>query len=167
MDVEVDPRKSVAVKVALVNEPEVGSLRVDGASVKMQVFEGGRQIGASGQVIELPAGEHDLRLVAPAIRGTKQVKVDIKPGERQVVRAPAFQTGQVFLYGKPANEGKVYVDGAFLEELPLNGTTPLAVGPHQFQVVGPNKRKVNFSWDIRRGQQTKVVDFDKGRVENP
>ncbi len=162
-----DPTKTNDVKASLAKEAPPGSLRVVGASGILHVYEGTRLLGSSGQVLSLPAGEYTLRLVDPALRGTREQQVTVKAGATQTVKVPAFETGTVFLYAKPANDGKVMVDGAYLEELPLNGTTPLAVGRHQFQVVGPSGRRVSFSWVIKAGDQTRIVDFDTGKVESP
>ena len=167
MIVEVDPRKDNAIEAKLATEPESGTLRVERGSAKIQIYEGPRLLGQPGQTFTLSAGEHTFRFVNAPIRGAKELKVTIKPGDRLKLDVPAFETGQVFLYGKPTEEGKVFVDGTYLEELPLNGTTPLAVGPHKFLVSSPSGKKVAFSWNVQRGGQTRVVDFQKGRVENP
>lgn len=164
---EVDPRKQDAVQARLEPQPEEGVLRVEGGSGRIQIYLGSQLLGPSGREYRLPAGEHTLRFTNTAVRGSREETVTLKPGETLRLRAPTFETGAVFLYGKPANEGKVYVDGTYLEELPLNGTTPIAVGSHTFQVVGPGGRRVTFGWKIVRGEQSRVVDFEKGRVENP
>jgi len=133
----------------------------------LQVYEGDRLLGTSGKVLSLPARDYTLRLVDPALRGVREEAVKVTSGAAGVLKVSAFSTGQVFLYGKPANDGKVTVDGARFEDLPLNGTSSLAVGPHQFLVVSPEGRRVAFSWTIRPGEQTRVVDFTSGRVETP
>ncbi|MGC8762724.1 MAG: serine/threonine-protein kinase [Acidobacteriota bacterium] len=165
---EVDPRRQRgSLELSLEKEPERGALRVLGGSAMMQVFEESRLLGGPGETIPLPAGEHRIRFVDPALRGSAERRVTVEPGKTVTVRAPDFETGRVFLYGRPVEEGKVLVDGRYLEELPLNGNVPLAVGPHRFQVVSPDGRSVSFSWTIRPGDQTRVVDFDKGRAEEP
>ena len=165
--VEVDPGKDDSVDVKLASVPETGSLRVEGGSARIQIYEGSRLLGAPGQTFSFPAGDHTLRFVNAPIRGSKDLKVTVKPGDRLRLDVPPFETGQVFLYGKPTEDGKVFVDGAYLEELPLNGTSPLAVGAHRFVVASPSGRKVSFSWNVQRGSQTRVVDFKTGRVESP
>lgn len=166
-EVRVDPSREASVEVALKEVPPTGTLRVESASGKIQVYEGDRLLGSSGQNLELTAGEHDLTFVDPVLRGSRGQKVDVPGGGKVRIRVGPFETGRVFLYGKPINDGKVYVDGRFLEELPLNGTTPLAVGRHRFQVVSPSGKRVSFSWTLVPGDQSRVVDFDKGDVENP
>ena len=133
----------------------------------LQVFEGDRLLGTSGQVLSLPAGDHTLRLVDQRLRGVREEAVKVTSGADGVLKVSAFSTGQVFLYGKPANDGRVMVDGTRFEDLPLNGTSSLAVGPHQFLVVSPEGRRVGFSWTIKPGEQTRVVDFASGRMEMP
>ena len=166
-EASVDPRKETEVKAELAVQPPPGSLKVDGGSAIIQVYEGSRLLGASGQTIGLSAGEHTLRMVNVAVRGTRQVKVTIKPDATTKLKVAPFETGQVFLYAKPVNDGKVMVDGLYLEDLPLNGTTPLAVGRHQFQVISPQGRRVTFTWDIGSSDQTRIVDFETGKIETP
>ncbi len=164
----VDPRTQRApLDLTLEREPEKGALRVVGGSAMMQVFEESRLLGAPGETFTLPAGEHRIRFVDPALRGSAERRVTVEPGKTVSVRAPDFETGRVFLYGRPVEEGKVLVDGRYLEDLPLNGNVPLAVGPHRFQVVAPDGRSVTFSWTVRPGDQTRVVDFDRGKAEEP
>ena len=101
------------------------------------------------------------------MRGSRLEKVTIEPGATRRLTAQPFETGQVFLYAKPTNDGKVLVDGTYFEELPLNGTKPIAVGRHQFLVVSPEGRRVSFAWAVQPGPQSRVVDFQTGKVETP
>jgi tRNA A-37 threonylcarbamoyl transferase component Bud32 len=166
--VAVDPRTQRGpLDLSLEKEPEKGALRVLGGSAMMQVFEESRLLGGPGETFTLPAGEHRIRFVDPALRGSAERRITVEPGKTVSLRAPDFETGRVFLYGRPVEEGKVLVDGRYLEDLPLNGNVPLAVGPHRFQVVAPDGRSVSFSWNVRPGDQTRVVDFDRGRAEEP
>lgn len=166
--VAVDPRlQRTPLEVTLQKEPEKGALRVLGSSAMMQVFEESRLLGGPGETFTLPAGEHRIRFVDPVLRGSSERRITVEPGQTVAVRAPQFETGRVFLYGRPVEEGKVLVDGRYLEDLPLNGNVPLAAGPHRFKVVAPDGRSVAFSWTIRPGDQTRVVDFDRGRAEEP
>jgi hypothetical protein len=105
--------------------------------------------------------------VDPVLRGVREEAVKVTSGGAGELKVPAFARGQVFLYGKPTNDGKVMVDGTRFDDLPLIGTSSLAVGPHEFLVVSPEGRKVVFVWTIRPGEQTRVVDFSTGRVETP
>ncbi len=166
-EVKVNPRDATTLKVSLAKEPDKGRLRAVSASGTIKIYEDNRLLGSSGQSIELPAGEHTLRFVDETLRGTREQKVTIKPDATNTVHVPAFKTAKVFLYGKPADEGKVIVDGTYLEDLPLNGTTPLAVGQHLFTVVGSDGKKVSFHWTLKPGDQTRVVDYDTGRVTVP
>jgi len=163
----VDPSKQAGVQAVLTAVASHGSLKVHYPSGILQVFEGDRLLGTSGQVLSLPAGDHTLRLVDQRLRGVREEAVKVTSGADGVLKVSAFSTGQVFLYGKPANDGRVMVDGTRFEDLPLNGTASLAVGPHQFLVVSPEGRRVGFSWSIKPGEQTRVVDFASGRVETP
>jgi tRNA A-37 threonylcarbamoyl transferase component Bud32 len=166
-EVRVDPSTMDEVSATLAVEPEKGALRVGGGSGTILVYDDATLLGRSGETITLNAGEHSLRFVDPAVRGAVTRAVTIEPGATTRVTLPPFETGRVFLYGKPTDDGKVYVDGTLLESLPLNGTVPLALGSHRFQVVSPDGRKVSFTWTITGGDQTRVVDFDSGRVATP
>jgi len=166
-EVRVNPRESTSLKVTLEKEPDKGTLRAVSASGTIKIYEDNRLLGRSGQSIELPAGEHTLRFVDETLRGTREQQVTIKPDATNTLNVPAFKTARVFLYGKPADEGKVIVDGTYLEDLPLNGTTPLAVGFHRFTVVGSDGKRVSFKWTLGPGDQTRVVDFDTGKVSVP
>lgn len=163
----VDPQKVPGIHASLTSLASHGTLKVSYPSGILQIYEGERLLGTAGKPLSLPPGDRSLRLVDPRIRGVREAAVTIQPVTESALKVPAFQTGQVFLYGKPANDGRVTVDGSRLEDLPLNGTTPLAVGTHQFVVSSPEGRKVSFLWDIRPGEQTRVVDFSTGRVETP
>jgi serine/threonine protein kinase len=166
-EVEVDPAKVGKVEATLTPLASHGSLKVHYPGGILQVFEGDRALGGSGKPLSLPPGEHTLRFVDRSLRGTREEKVTIRTGAEETLKVPAFPAGRVFLYGKPMNDGKVMVDGAYLEDLPLNGTTALAVGTHDFLVISPSGQRVAFAWTIRGGEQTRVVDFSKGRVETP
>lgn len=164
---DVDPQKANELNAGLQKEAPKGALRVDSPSGTLRVFDGPKLLGTSGEVIELPAGDYTLTLENPALRGSRQERVTIEPAATRRLIAKPFETGQVFLYGKPTNDGKVLVDGSYFEELPLNGTKPLAVGRHQFVVVSPEGRRVSFTWVLEPGAQSRVVDFQSGKVETP
>jgi serine/threonine protein kinase len=164
---DVDPQKAGDLQAALQAQAPKGALRVDFASGTLRVFDGPKLLGSSGQVIALPAGDYTFTLVDPAVRGSRQERLTIEPGATRLLKAQPFETGQVFLYAKPANDGKVLVDGTYFEELPLNGTKPLAVGRHQILVISPEGRRVSFSWAVQPGPQSRVVDFQTGKVETP
>ncbi|MEW6758417.1 MAG: serine/threonine-protein kinase [Acidobacteriota bacterium] len=164
----VDPSTGAAsLSVALEKEPEKGSLRVTGGSDKILIYEDTRLLGRPGQTLLLPAGEHVLRFVDPALRGSIERRVVVEAGATVSLRTPEFRTGRVFLYGKPVEDGKVAVDGEYFEDLPLIGSQPLAVGSHRFVVTASDGRKVAFTWNVQPGDQTRVVDFDAGRAQSP
>jgi hypothetical protein len=164
-DRKVDPSKEPAVSAALGTEVPRGALRLEASSATIRFYLGDRLLGGSGQEAPLPEGEHVVRIVDPAVRGAREQKVTVQAGKTARISAGAFGTGRVFLHGAPQDDGKVYVDGTFLDDLPLNGTLPLAVGNHQFRVVSPSGREVRFSWNLRDGEQTRVVNFETRAVE--
>lgn len=166
-EVAVDPQKQAKVAAALTSLASHGTLKVLYPSGILQLYEGDRLLGTSGKVLSLPAGDYTLKVVDPILRGVREEAVKVTSGDAGVLKVPAFAKGQVFLYGKPTNDGKVMVDGTRFDDLPLIGTSSLAVGPHEFSVVSPEGRKVVFAWTIRPGEQTRVVDFSTGRVETP
>jgi hypothetical protein len=166
-EVAVDPQKQVKVEVALTSLASHGTLKVQYPSGILHIYEGDRLLGTSGKILSLPAGDYTMRVVDPALRGFREEAVKVTSGAEGVLKVPAFSTGQVFLYGKPINDGKVTVDGTRFDDLPLNGTSSLAVGPHEIVVFSPEGRKIAFVWTIKPGEQTRVVDFASGRVETP
>lgn len=164
---KVDPKVTDSLTLFLKKAPLKGSLRVISSSGRLLVYEGDSLLGHSGESLELPAGKHKLVIFDRRILGRRNVELEIKAGKTLSFKVSPFSTGRVYLYGKPVNEGKVYVDGAFIDELPLNGVTPLATGGHRFKVVGSEGKVVSFKWNIHRGDQTRVVDFAAKRVETP
>ncbi|MEW5764941.1 MAG: serine/threonine-protein kinase [Acidobacteriota bacterium] len=166
--IDVDPSSGTAsLSAVLEKEPEKGSLRVVGGSDNIQIFEGTRLLGRPGQTFILPAGEHVLTFVNSTLRGSIERRVVVEAGATVSLRAPEFRTGRVFLYGTPVEDGKVAVDGEYFEDLPLIGSQPLSVGSHRFVVTASDGRKVAFTWNVREGDQTRVVDFDAGRAQAP
>ncbi len=162
----VDPSKEPALAASLGDAVPRGTLRLEAASATIRFYLGDRLLGAPGQEVQLPEGEHAVRVVDPAVRGSREERVTVQGGKTARLRATAFAVGRVFLHGAPQDDGKVFVDGAFLDDLPLVGTQPLATGPHQFRAVGPGGREVRFTWNVRDGEQTKVVHFDNRTVED-
>ena len=163
----VNPQKQTKVDASLTSLASHGTLKVLYPSGILQVYEGDRLLGTSGKALSLPARDYTMRVVDPALRGFREEAVKVTSGAAGVLKVPVFSTGQVFLYGKPTNDGKVTVDGTRFDDLPLNGTSSLALGPHEFVVVSPEGRKIAFAWTIKPGAQTRVVDFASGRVETP
>lgn len=163
--VSVDPSKEAQLQASLSTEKPKGSLRLEGRSGTIRFYEGDRLLGSPGQTVVLSEGEHQVKVSDPSIRGSREMPVTIQADKTARLEAPAFATGTVFLYGAPP-DGKVYVDGSYLDDLPLTGKQLLAVGPHQFRVVGPDKQEVKFSWTVREGEQAKLVHFDTRKVED-
>jgi len=162
---QVDPSKEPALSASLGAEVPRGALRLEAASATIRFYSGDRLLGGPGQEVPLPEGDHVIRVVDPAVRGSREQRVTVQAGRTARLSAGPFATGRAFLHGSPQDDGKVYVDGAYLDDLPLNGTLPLAVGNHQFRVVSPSGREVRFNWNLRDGEQTKVVNFETRSVE--
>jgi len=162
---KVDPSKEPELRAALGAEVPRGALRLEAASATIRFYAGDRLLGGPGQEVALPEGEHVIRVVDPTVRGSREQTIEIQAGRTARLSAGAFATGRAFLHGAPQDDGKVYVDGTYLDDLPLNGTLPLAVGSHQFRVVSPAGREVRFNWNLRDGEQTKVVNFETRSVE--
>ncbi len=40
-------------------------------------------------------------------------------------------------------------------------------GFHRFTVVGSDGKRVSFAWTLKPGDQTRVVDYDTGKVSVP
>ncbi|MEJ2368085.1 MAG: serine/threonine protein kinase, partial [Acidobacteriota bacterium] len=162
---DLDPRKSLSVNISLPVEKPKGTLKLTASSGNIRFYLGDQYLGGPGHDVKLKEGAYTIRILDPKIRGERKVTVKVESGQTRMLKAPRMATGKIFLYGKP-NEGKVYVDGSYLDDLPLNGTDPLATGRHRFKVVDPAGSTVSFDWTIHEGEQTKVVDFSKKAVEN-
>lgn len=162
---KVDPSKEPSLSAPLGAEIPRGALRLEAASATIRFYQEDRLLGGPGQEVPLPEGDHVIRVVDPSVRGSREQKVTVQAGKTARLAAAAFSTGRVFLHGAPQDDGKVFVDGTYLDDLPLNGTLPLAVGSHQFRVVSPAGREVRFNWNLRDGEQTKVVNFETRSVE--
>jgi hypothetical protein len=163
---KVDPSKDGSMKAEMAMAKPRGTLRLEAASATIKFYLGDRLLGASGQEVQLPEGPQAIREVDSRVRGERTEKITIEAGRAARLKAEPFDTGRVFLHGKPVDDGKVFVDGAYLGDLPLVGDAPLAVGQHQFRVEDRSGHVVSFGWNVRDGEQTKVVNFETRKVED-
>ncbi len=162
----VDPAKEGSFKAEMALAKPTGTLRLESASATMKFYLGDRLLGASGKEVQLPEGQQAIRAVDSGVRGEQTGKVTIEAGRVVKFQAKPFATGRVFLHAKPVDDGKVFVDGSYLGDLPLVGDAPLAVGQHQFRVEDRAGHEKSFTWNVRDGEQTKVVNFETGKVED-
>ncbi|MCI4397871.1 MAG: serine/threonine protein kinase [Acidobacteria bacterium] len=163
---KIDPSKDGSLKAEMAAAKPRGTLRLEAASATIKFYLGDRLLGASGQEVQLPEGPQAIRVVDSRVRGERTEKITIEAGRAARLKAEPFDTGRVFLHGKPVDDGKVFVDGAYLGDLPLVGDAPLAVGQHQFRVEDRSGHVVSFGWNVRDGEQTKVVNFETRKVED-
>ncbi len=166
LEQKVDPSKEPSFKAEMVPQKPRGTLRLEASSATMRFYLGDRLLGSQGQEVQLPEGQQVIRVVDPSVRGERSERVTIEAGRAAKLKAAPFATGRVFLHGKPVDDGKVFVDGSYLGELPIIGDAPLAVGQHQFRVEDRSGHAVSFGWDVHDGEQTKVVNFDTRKVED-
>jgi len=161
-ETELNPKEATEVRAELAKRPPKGSVRISKGRWALRIYLKDKFLGRPGDSIPMEAGDHTLRFFAPAIRGNLEKKVKVRSGRETTVTPPTFRTGQVFLFGE---EGKVYVDGVYLDEIPLTGV-PIAVGRHRFTVSFADGDRVETFWRIREGTQRKVVRAETGRFED-
>jgi len=163
---EVLPSEVEGVVLTLSQKALEGKLKLTSGVSSFRFYEGGRLLGKPGTTVALPEGEHRIRMTDEAVWGTREIQVTIAPGETTELSAEPFKTGRIFLIGHPEEDGSVTVDGRPFGDLPLTGEKGLAVGKHDLVVVSSKGRRVRFEWKIREGEQKKLVDFAKKKVED-
>jgi hypothetical protein len=114
------------------NQPLSGIVEVV-SSVPLDVSDGGRVVGKSGQPIRLPLGRHTLELSREDAGYRSTYVVDVRDGRHEKIR-PTLPTGQANLNATPWAE--VFVDGRSLGETPL-GNVQLTIGPHEVKFRHP------------------------------
>lgn len=163
---EITPSETESVFLTLTQKAPEGKLRLASEIPSFRFFEGDRNLGGPGAVIDLPEGEHRIRMIDPEVLGSREVKVTVAPGETTELSGEPFRTGTVFIVGHPEEDGTVNVDGRKFGDLPLTGERRLAVGKHEITVVSSKGRSVHFEWKIREGEQRRLVDFAKKKVSD-
>lgn len=160
----ISPVETDSLFLSLSPKSMEGKLKLSSVTNSIKFFMNGKFLGKSGDVVSLPEGEYTIKIVDENLLGERESKVIINPKETSELFAENFKDGRIFLFGKPEEDGKVFVDGKTFGELPITGDKSLAVGKHKVNVVSSKGRKVVFDWNIREGEQKKVVDFEKKKV---
>jgi hypothetical protein len=117
--------------------------------VSLNVSEGGRALGASGQPIQVPAGRHTLEIGREDLGYRVVQVVEVKPGQSHRVQ-PSLPSGVANLNATPWAE--VWIDGRKVGETPL-GHIQLTIGPHEVQFRHPEL-----------GEQTRTLVVPMGSV---
>lgn len=162
--VEVSPKETESLFLSLSPKAMEGKVKLSSVSSSVKFFLNNKLLGKSGDIISLPEGEYTIKIVEEKLLGERETKIKVSPRETTELFAEDFNVGKVYLYGRPEEDGSVFVDGKLFGELPLTGDKPLAVGKHKMNVVSSNGKKVSFDWKIREGEQRKIVDFEKKKV---
>ncbi|NMB99051.1 MAG: PEGA domain-containing protein, partial [Thermoanaerobaculaceae bacterium] len=163
---EISPNETESIFLSLSPKSLEGKLKLSSASNSMKFYLNGKFLGNNGDVITLLEGEHTLRIVDEKLLGERETTVRINPKETTEIFAEDFKAGKIFIFGRPEEDGSVYVDGKLFGELPITGDKSLAVGKHKINVVSSKGKKVSFEWKIKEGEQKKVVDFEKRKVSD-
>lgn len=163
---EISPNETESIFLSLSPKSLAGKLKLSSASNSMKFYLNGKFLGKNGDVITLLEGEHTLRIVDEKLLGERETTVRINPKETTEIFAEDFKAGKIFIFGRPEEDGSVYVDGKLFGELPITGDKSLAVGKHKINVVSSKGKKVSFEWKIKEGEQKKVVDFEKRKVSD-
>lgn len=163
---EISPSETESIFLSLSPKSLEGKLKMSSASNSIKFYLNGKFLGKNGDLITLPEGEHTLRIVDDKLLGERETTVKINPKETTEIFAEDFKAGRIFIFGRPEEDGSVYVDGKLFGELPITGDKSLAVGKHKINVVSSKGKKVSFEWKIKEGEQKKVVDFEKRKVSD-
>ncbi|MCX7829981.1 MAG: PEGA domain-containing protein, partial [Acidobacteria bacterium] len=161
---EVSPKETESLFLSLSPKALEGKLKLSAASSAVKFVLNGKFLGKSGDIVSLPEGEYTIKIVDENLLGEREAKIVVTPKETAEIFAENFKTGRVFIYGKPEEDGSVFIDGKPFGDLPLTGDRPLAVGKHKIIVVSSKGKKVSFEWKIKEGEQKKIVDFEKKKV---
>jgi hypothetical protein len=125
-----------------------GTLEVVSA-VSLNVLEGGRPLGASGERIQLSVGRHTLEIGRDDLGYQTVQVVDVKPGRPYRIQPP-LPTGVANLNATPWAE--VWIDGRKAGETPL-GHVQLTIGSHEVRFSHPEL-----------GDQTRTLVVTTGSV---
>jgi hypothetical protein len=127
-NVTVTAGATAAVVASIVPAGSTGGWVTIDAPIEMQVMEDGRVIGTTGaDRVMLPAGRHDLHLVAPGLEFDTGVVADI-PAGKTIVIPVAVPNGTLSINASPWAD--VLVDGRAVGSTPIGNLT-LPIGPHE------------------------------------
>lgn len=157
------PRESDSILLTLTPETPEGKIIFE-SDREMKFFLDTKLIGKSGDVVTLKEGEYILRVVDENVLGEKEIKVNVSANETKRIHIEPFKTIKIFLIGRPEEDGEVFIDGRKVGELPITGDMEIAIQKHTVTVVSPKGKKVKFEWDVKNGNERKIVDFETGKV---
>ncbi len=163
---EVSPKETESLFLVLSQKAMEGKVKLSSGSETIKFILNGKLLGKNGDTVSLPEGEYTIKIVDENLLGERESKIKINPKETTEVFAENFKSGKIFLYGKPEEDGSVFVDGKLFGELPLTGERPLSVGKHKISVVSSKGKKVSFEWKIKEGEQKKIVNFENKKVSD-
>lgn len=163
---EVDPKEIDEIFIFLTQKSLEGKVKLTSNSSNLKFYLDNKLVGKIGDTISLPEGEYDVLVVDEEVLGKRKLKLKVLPKETTQVYVEGFKTGKIFLYGKPEEDGKVNIDGKFFGELPIVGDKMLSCGRHSIVVISSKGRKVSFEWDVKEGEQKRIVDFEKKKAHN-
>jgi serine/threonine-protein kinase len=133
-------------------EPRSGYLTLT-SSPAAEIYLGKRLLGTgSVQKLPLPAGRHQLRIVARP--GTSRtLALNLSPGQH-LVRQVAFEEGKLRVVVEPWAE--VHVDGKYVDKTPMRAIS-LLEGVHQVRLVnGPLGKDMTETVNIPPGQTVTI-----------
>ncbi len=122
----------------------------------LDVYEGTRKIGRSGEPITLPEGRHTLTLRSDKVLLNETVTVAVA-GDRTVSPAtPPPDLGRLTVQAQPSN-CKVFVDESYVDVTPIL-ELPIAAGAHRVRIVFvPNGASKEMTVTIAGGKTEKVT----------
>jgi hypothetical protein len=122
----------------------------------LEVYEGSRKIGRSGEPITLPEGRHTLTLRSDKVLLKETVTVAVA-GDRTVSPATTLpDLGRLTVQAQPSN-CKVFVDEAYVDVTPVL-EMPITAGAHRVKIVFvPNGASKEMTVTVAGGKTEKVT----------
>jgi hypothetical protein len=127
------------------------------APIALAIFEGGKQVGTTGDRTVLPPGRHELEFVGEVYEIRIPRAVVIEPGRRATIDVE-IPRGSVSLNAQPWAE--VWAGDERLGETPL-GNVSLPVGHYEFVFRHPQLGERRATAVVRASTPTRVaVSFE-------
>jgi hypothetical protein len=125
VDLPSDPPAPPAAPAAS-GAPRIGGVTFV-SPLELQIFEGGKRIGASGGPIAILEGSHSVELVNESLGFRARETVTIRPGE-MLSRTVPVPSGRISINATPWAD--VWIDGNAAGQTPLANVS-LPIGEHQ------------------------------------
>jgi hypothetical protein len=137
--------------------PTTGVLLVS-VPFEMQIFEGDKLLGVTGDRLTLQPGAHDLQVVSETLAFKASLHAEIVAGKSTRLTV-ALPKGVIHLNAAPWAE--VWIDGDKVGETPI-GNLPITIGPHEIVFKHPELGEQHHAATVTAGTPTRLsVDLRK------